>query len=80
MNLLVHRLGYLECVVRLIVKFVIVMKDRSKVRWGLAPKSDSIFFITMKLEASLQHGIMCENLVKKLFFDLPSKSIFILGH
>ena len=80
MNLLVHCLGYLECMVRLIVEFVIVPKDRSKVRCGLAPESDLIFFIATKLEASLQHGLMREKLVKKLFFDLPSKSIFILGH
>ena len=32
MNLLVHRLGYLECMIRLVVEFVIVVKDRSKVR------------------------------------------------
>ena len=80
MNLLVHRLSYLECVIRLIVEFVIVLKDRSKVRLGLTPESDSIFFNTTKLEACLQHGIVCENLPKKLFFDLPSKLIFILGH
>ena len=72
MNLLVHRLGYLECMVRLIVEFVIVPKDRSKVRCVLTPESDSIFFITTKLEACLQHGIMREKLVKKFFLTCPA--------
>ena len=34
----------------------------------------------MKLEACLQHEIVRENFVKKLFFDSPRNMIFVLGH
>ena len=34
----------------------------------------------MKLETCLQHEIVCENFVKKLFFDSPRNMIFVLGH
>ena len=56
------------------------MKDRSESSKDFTFSYDSIFFISMKLEACLQHGKVRENLIKKLFFDFPSKPIFILGH